>query len=721
MMKTACLLAVALFPLALVAAPAGQNGATERMPSPASSQASVGDYCFSSSCNRSAAFMEKAINPLADPCDNFYEFACGGYVRNTVLPPHEAEVSTISQMQDNLLRQLRDLLSEPIATDNKEAFKIARTLYQSCVNTTLLEELGLDPARNVLKAVGGWPLLEGDSWDEHNFELNAMLLKLEDLGLSAASLFSLDIASIGNGYSVQVTLPKLNIDLTGYDSKTAAKRFDEYVNLITNVTTLFAPADANLTKIQMEISRIASFERDLNSHMPSLEDRWATGRLAAMRTLDSLNTKHPYVDWSRLISHLVPASYNVTDELLVSVKPMTYFEGLGKELSGVDKRTLVNYLVWRALHQHLLPNLNTAMRTMVTEHSTRRVAEGVERWKECTKFVHERAPVLTSALFARRFTSADMLAKARSLAEEVSTEIVNLVKAADWMQPEDKLHAEAHANVKVKFMVGYPDIVFNDTYVEGYVQEKQNPMLVDTFLKNVLELSRILRRNTFRRLVVGFTSEDVIVNSGKIIDVNAFNFDSILGLTLGILQDPAFNANRPRYLNYGVIGFAIGHEYSHSFDLNGMIFENTTLAQFQKKSQCIIEQYSNITDKATNLTVNGVLTQAENIADQAGAKVARIAYEKHVAKFGPEPSIPLQFPAGSRLDLSPQQMLWVSLAQFFCAKQSLQELEKNMHVEQHVPHGHRVNGLLKNEKAFAADYKCAAGAPMNPVHKCHIW
>jgi neprilysin len=138
----------------------------------------------------------------------------------------------------------------------------------------------------------------------------------------------------------------------------------------------------------------------------------------------------------------------------------------------------------------------------------------------------------------------------------------------------------------------------------------------------------------------------------------------------GILQGTFFSADRPKYMNYGAIGFVIGHEITHGFDDQGRQFDQNgnlvdwwqpdTKKAYLEKARCIIEQYGNFTETNVNLNLNGINTQGENIADNGGIKEAYKAYTKWVEKNGEEPQLP-------GLKYSPDQLFWIAAAQTWCS------------------------------------------------------
>merc|ERR1712218_70827 len=177
--------------------------------------------------------------------------------------------------------------------------------------------------------------------------------------------------------------------------------------------------------------------------------------------------------------------------------------------------------------------------------------------------------------------------------------------------------------------------------------------------------------------------------------VNAFysSIENSIQFPAGILQGNFFGSDRPAYMNYGGIGWGIGHEITHGFDDQGRQYDDTgnlanwwedaTKDKFLDKANCIIWQYGNYTAKAVNKTLNGVNTQGENIADNGGIKEAYRAYSSWVNRHGEEPRLPgLQ-------KYSPHQMF-------------------------------RIQGPFSNSREFSSDFQCAAGTRMNPVKKCEV-
>lgn len=178
-------------------------------------------------------------------------------------------------------------------------------------------------------------------------------------------------------------------------------------------------------------------------------------------------------------------------------------------------------------------------------------------------------------------------------------------------------------------------------------------------------------------------------------------------------------------MNYAAIGVIIGHEITHGFDDQGRQFDaygnladwwekKETADEFIERAQCIIEQYGNFTEDLSNLNVNGINTQGENIADLGGYRQAYLAYQEYSKKHGSEAMMP-------GLKYSTNQLFWISAAQTWCSRFTPEAMKKRILTGIHSPPQFRVLGPLTNMKEFSKDFQCPETSKMNPKQKCQIW
>ncbi|XP_037527376.1 membrane metallo-endopeptidase-like 1 [Rhipicephalus sanguineus] len=195
----------------------------------------------------------------------------------------------------------------------------------------------------------------------------------------------------------------------------------------------------------------------------------------------------------------------------------------------------------------------------------------------------------------------------------------------------------------------------------------------------------------------------------------------------GILQAPFYQRGLPRSLNFGAMGFVIGHEMTHGFDDRGGQFDadgalrqwwtNDTRTKFKEKAQCFIYQYGNITDEKANMTLNGRHTVGENIADNGGLRLVFKAYEKVLEDEcrGEDTRLP------GLTNLTGKQLFFIADAMMWCSLSTVQRLKQQIQYDVHSPAPYRVNMPMKNFDEFAKAFKCNANSTMNPTERCTLW
>lgn len=284
----------------------------------------------------------------------------------------------------------------------------------------------------------------------------------------------------------------------------------------------------------------------------------------------------------------------------------------------------------------------------------------------------------------------------------------------------------SRALTKVKAMehnIGYPSqLLLDDKLTEYYKLLEIN---ADNYLESALSIQRFYLDKMMSLLRTPFNRTDWTTN-GNVADVNAaYNpIKNSVDIPAGILQGKFFTIDRPRYMNFGSIGYVMGHEITHGFDDEGRQFDENgnlanwwhpeTLRNFLERAQCIINQYGNYTDEQTKLKLNGINTQGENIADNAGFKISYEAYKAWELAHQPEQTLP-------GLPYTQRQLFWISASQTFCSVVRTESMKEWILTDPHSPGVFRVLGSLQNIPAFAGDFNCPIETPMNPAKKCALW
>lgn len=157
--------------------------------------ASGSSMCFTTGCITAASHVLNAIDTTVEPCDDFYQFACGNFVKNTYIPDDKLAVDTFSTLADQIDIQLRTIIEDEIAPQESHVFALVKNLHKSCMNRTAVEMLGLEPFRKILQQIGGWPAVEGSQWNESSWDWINSLREMRDIGLTTNYLLSTSIGT----------------------------------------------------------------------------------------------------------------------------------------------------------------------------------------------------------------------------------------------------------------------------------------------------------------------------------------------------------------------------------------------------------------------------------------------------------------------------------------------------------------------------------------------
>ncbi|XP_074655291.1 neprilysin-like isoform X4 [Tubulanus polymorphus] len=141
------------------------------------------EVCYSADCVKTAARVMNGMDSTVNPCDDFFQYACGQWNKKNSIPSDASSINTFSKLRDELQVILNELLAEPITTDEPESVIKAKQYYKSCMNETEIERRDLQPLRAFIVELGGWPVLDAN-WDVNKFTVLDLTLKLKMLSNS---------------------------------------------------------------------------------------------------------------------------------------------------------------------------------------------------------------------------------------------------------------------------------------------------------------------------------------------------------------------------------------------------------------------------------------------------------------------------------------------------------------------------------------------------------
>uniref|UniRef100_A0A336KWM6 CSON001488 protein n=1 Tax=Culicoides sonorensis TaxID=179676 RepID=A0A336KWM6_CULSO len=680
--------------------------------------------CETDSCMSALCQIRSKIDTNVKACDDFYQFACGNYDRETLIPEDKLSMNVFNHFGDKLIKQIWDLLAEPSSDSEIKPFKQAKQLFGSCMNLTAIDSAAGKPLLRLIDKIGGWPMLQGKLWNEFSWELFETIVGMRNNGIAGKFILKMAIDISLNDTTKRMIYfdsPETSVHVDFLKSGWNDTYVRNYMNFISDIMVMLGAQKTPF--LNSEIREMIEFEVNLTKIVIPHRGRRNPQQLFNVMTISDMQTKYPYFNWLKFLRESYP-NLNFSSNEVISVTDLNFFENFGKLVQRTSKRTIANYLMWRLTAQ-AIPYLSQKFKQRDTEYQILFYGEHKRqpRWRDCVSIVLVEMSIAASAMYARRHFNHNSKMEAESMVANIKDEFEKVLSSASWMdkitrkQAFDKLE-------KMTAHVGYPKELENDTaivqFYSGLELDERNEFFESVLINNrfVDHLwSSLLRepanRNDWRML-------------SNIVEINAY-YDAAenkMRIPAGIFQDHFFSSNRPKYLNYGAIGFVIGHEITHGyddlgsrFDSNGNLnnwWQNSTKETYINKTRCVIEQYAKFREPSMGIPLNGVSTLGENIADNGGIKIAYRAYKKYLMSHRREPGL-------FTLNYTPEQLFWIQNAQTWCSVYRKETLQSLFRVGTLTPGKYRVLGYLQNSKEFAEDFNCPLNSPMNPSEKCEVW
>uniref|UniRef100_A0AAZ3RQZ4 Neprilysin n=1 Tax=Oncorhynchus tshawytscha TaxID=74940 RepID=A0AAZ3RQZ4_ONCTS len=636
-------------------------------------------------CLCAASRLIENMDANVDPCDNFYQYACGGWLKKNIIPETSSRYSTFDILQDELEVVLKDVLEKSVEGEASALTK-AKTLYRSCTN-------------------------ESDTW------------KLEDA-----------IARLNEKYGTHV-LVNFFIGTDDKDSnshiihQTSLGMYPAYKQFMIDLAKLIRSDRSlvvNETQIREEVTRIIELEKDIANATDTPEDRnnpvllYNNMELGVLNADFSLEVDTQVFDWSYFTRKIMgTVGITVPDtESVINYAP-NYFRRLNPVLAKYTKRDLQNYMVWRFV-MNMVVGLSRQYRD--TRKAFRKALYGTTSeaavWRQCAIYVNNNMDNAVGRLYVEEAFSGESKELMISVIREV---FISNLDHLRWMDVETKKAAEEKAQA-IRERIGYSNNIKNDTYLNN--EYRNLSYSAEEYFENILQNLNYVQKKRLRKLRVKVNKEEWVTGAAI---VNAFYSSSKNQIVFpaGILQPPFFGKGQTKSLNFGGIGMVIGHEITHGFDDNGRNYDKdgdlkewwtpSSTQNFVNLSKCIVDQYGSFSwDLANGLNLNGNNTLGENIADNGGIRQSYQAYLNYVEKNGNEPLLP-------GINLNHQQLFFLNFAQVWCGTHRPQQAVNSIKVDVHSPGKFRVLGSLQNFPEFAKAFNCPKNSYMVPDSICRVW
>jgi predicted metalloendopeptidase len=631
------------------------------------------------------------LDTTCAPCRDFDQFANGGWMKHTKLPPGYSNYGAFDELYDRNEAVLRKILEEAAADRTvKPGSDRARLAdyYSSCMDSAGAEAAGGKPIAGLLADVEALASTQDLPRQVAWLHANGIPVVLGFFGAQDPKHSENVIAFVGQG---GLGLPDRDY-YTRTDSATVATR------------AIYVRTTANLFRLAGETAELAAKHADA---VLALETALAQASMTNVQRRDPKATYHK-MSWDSLQA-LSPAfawndyasRRNVARPAEVNVTQPDFVRALNGLVTGTPLDT------WKAyLKAHILrdaaPTLSTpyvkewfALRQALTG-----TPEMLPRWKRCIAETDDGlGEILGQEYVKRTFTPAD---KARMLAmvRNLEAGLGDRIHAAEWMGDSTRA-AAATKLAAFTDKIGYPDRWKDySSVVIRPGQHYANRQAARAFesARLVAKIGKPVDRNEW-------TMTPPTVNAYYSTSLNSINFPA------GILQPPFFDSQADDATNYGAIGAVIGHEMGHGFDDRGRQFDpQGNLRDWWKPED--VERYKVRADKVARqfdgytvidtVHVNGRLTLGENLADLGGLAVAYAAMQK---AYAGKPR--------TKLDgFTPEQRFFLGWARVWRNLQTNEDLRTQVQTDPHAPAHWRINGPLSNLKEFRDAWGCKDGDPM---------
>nr|XP_061811873.1 endothelin-converting enzyme 2-like isoform X1 [Nerophis lumbriciformis] len=672
--------------------------------------------CLSEACVTVASQMVEAMDRGADPCRDFYQFACGGWMRKNPLPDGRSRWSTFNSIWEQNQALLKHLLENATFNGTSEAEKKTQSYYLSCLNTQKIQELGAQPLVDLIAKVGGWNLT--GPWDKDNF---MEVLKAVSGPYHAQPFFSVGVSTDpknSNSNVIQVDQAGLFLPSRDYYlNKTANEKvLLAYLDYMVELGSLLGGSPAS-TPVQMR--QLLDFETQLANITVPQDQRRDEEKIYHKVTIAELQALAPAVDWLDLLSScLSPLELNDSEAVVLYAKE--YLQQVSQLINKTDNSLLNNYMMWTLVQK------NVASLDQRFENAQDKLLESLygtkksctPRWQTCIGNTDDTLGFALGALFVKATFDKHSKDIAEEMIEEIRAAFKRALERLDWMDDDTRRAAKEKAD-SIYDMIGFPEFILDpkelDDVYDGYEVSEES------FFQNMLNFYNFSSRVMADQLRKTPNKDQWSMTPPT---VNAYYMPTKNGIVFpaGILQAPFYARDHPKALNFGGIGVVMGHELTHAFDDQGREYDkegnlkpwwrNSSVDAFRQRTECMVEQYDSYAVNSER--VNGKQTLGENIADNGGLKAAYNAYQMWIRKNGEEKRLPA-------VNLTNEQLFFVGFAQVWCSVRTPESAHEGLVTDPHSPPRYRVIGTLSNSAEFSRHFGCPVGTPMNTGRRCEVW
>ncbi|GAA4018053.1 M13 family metallopeptidase [Hymenobacter fastidiosus] len=631
------------------------------------------------------------INQSVQPCDNFFQYASGNWLKNNPVPASETSWGSFNELINKNQAVQRQILEETAA--NTTAAKGTNTqkvsdYYASAMDSAAIEAAGIAPLRSELARIDAIKDLKG---------LQAALAHQQQIGTN--SVFRMGVGQdekISTQYAVQIYQGGLRLPNRDYylkdDARTKAVQA-AYVSYITNVFGLMGETPANAAKNAATIMRLETRLAKASKGPVDLRDPYANYN---KMTVAALQKQYP-----NLGLPVILAQNKLSAAKSVIVGQPAFLKEANTMLKAEPLNDWKTYLRW-----HLVSSVAGALPKAYVNESFKysQTLTGAKqmqpRWKRMLGSTDNALGEAFGQVYVDKAFTPESKQKALDLVNNLKAAFAEHIQQNAWMSATTKTEALKKLNAFV-VKIGYPD---------KWKDYSALTISRESYLKNLLVAREWASNDENKKLGQPIDRNEWGMTPPT---VNAYYNPPMNEIVFpaGILQPPFYDPKADDAVNYGGIGAVIGHEMTHGFDDQGRQYDaegnlrdwwtKEDAANFTQRADIVGQQFDAFTPM-DSVHVNGKLTLGENLADLGGLTIAYTALQKSLAG---KPK--------TKIDgFTPEQRFFLSYAQVWRTNQRPEALRQQILTDPHSPAEYRTNGPLQNMPQFYEAFGCKEEARM---------
>jgi putative endopeptidase len=641
-----------------------------------------------------------AIDKTADPCMDFYQYACGNWMKTAEIPPDQTSWASFVEIRERNSAIMREIL-EKATTGGAGRDAIDQKIgdyYGSCTDESAADAKGVEPLQPELKSI---------AQAKDKAALIESVARVQLIGPNPLfSFYSSSDLHDANQVIAYVDQGGLSLPDRDYYLKDDPKMAAARKSLIEYATQLFTLTGQGPQQAATSAEAVLRIETALAKASMDRTARRDPKTRDHKMTREEAVSLAPDFHLNRFFTAMGAPQFSS-----LNVGNPDFFKQVNTVLASESLDALRSYVSWHLIDgaapwlSKPFVDANFKMQQALTGQS-----EIKPRWKRCVNSTDGALGEALGQRYVERAFGADgkqrMLKMVDALEKSLDQDIRNL----PWMTEETKKQAKVKLDA-IRNKIGYPDVW----------RDYSSLKIVRGDL-----LGNFLRANEFE-------ARRQIAKIGKPLDRNEWGMTpptvnayyspprNEIVFPAGILQPPFFDKQSDDAVNFGGIGIVIGHELTHGFDDQGRKFDPQGNlrdwwtaqdgAEFEKRASCIADEYSSFV-AVDDLKLNGRLTLGENTADNGGARIALMALEQTMAGS----------PAAQDSDgYTPQQRFFLGFGRAWCEKRRPEFSRMLVSIDPHSPGKYRLNGVVQNMPEFQKAFNCKAGQPMVRENACRVW